>query len=486
LRGLTVQDLTVSFDSAADGTTSEPALVQAANLGSVRLSGIHLIPLLLGRGIFVSSAEVDGPSISLDFSAGRGERSAASRAHSVAAAIPESEEFRPRNATLRRIRIRDGSADLTRVTDRGALTSFLHGLDLELTEIRIDTVAFANPVRALTNSRVSLDSAQHVTDDSLYVATVTHVRADSRSSLVEIGTVQLTPTLEAAPFFDRLVQRADRINLSAGPIRIEGLDFAGYVREDSIRVRLIDVDSLDLHVYSDINLDWGPRARPCRYHNGFSEIEFPLRIDTIQVNDALIRYSELAKGSERPGELTLEELNGTVVNLTNDPNRMTHETPAVASVTAMLFGEAPMQATLAYPLLSPTLDLQVEASAGSMDLVTANRFATNVVGVEVEEGQLDSVWIRTEVQGGQAEGLVHMRYRDLDFRLVDKNSGKEMAWHAVAGFAANLVVRSNNPRRPDDTPREGRIDYACGDKDIVFFEFFVHFLANGLKHIVIG
>ncbi len=488
LRGLTVEDLVVAFDSTAAEAITEPALVRSAGLGRVRLSGIRLIPLLFGQGIFVSSAEIDEPEIVLDFSGSAVQGSSVRDADSSETVSPASEEFRPPEASLRYFRIRDGSVDLIRVTDHGTLTSSLHGLDLELTEIRIDEVAFANPARALANSDVSIafDSARYMFDDSLYVATATRFRANSRDSLAEIGAVQLTPTLGAAPFFDRLPQRADRINLSAGPVRIEGFDFAGYVREDTVRIRLIDVDSLDLHVYADINLEWGPRARPCRYHNGFAEIEFPLRIDTVRVEDALIRYSELAKGSERPGELTLEELDGTIVNLTNDPNAMTDETPAVASVTAKLFGEAPMQATLAYPLLAPTLDFKVEASAGSMDMVTANRFGANVAGVEVEQGQLDSLWLSAEVEDGRAEGRVLMRYRDLDFRLIDKNSGKEMVWHAVAGFAANLVVRSNNPRRPDDAPREGTIDYTCGDKDIVFFEFFVHFLANGLKRIVIG
>jgi len=487
LRGVTVEDLTVAFDSAAATDITEPALVRAASLGSVRVSGVRLIPLLRGEGIFVSSVEIDEPRIELDFSVAAVEKLPASDAARGDAASPESEEFSPPEAILRRIRIRDGSVDLTQVTERGTLTSFLHGLDLELTEIRIDTLSFANPGRALTNSRVSVafDTVRHVFGDSLYVLTATQVRADSRDSLVRIGTVQLVPTLEAAPFFDRLPERADRINMSAGPIRVEGLDFAGYVSEETVHVRLVDVDSLDLHVYSDINLDWGPRAMPCRYHNGFAEIPFPLRIDTIRVNDALIRYSELANGSERPGELTLEELNGTVVNLTNDPDRMTYDTPAVANVTAKLFGEAPMQASLAYPLLSPTVDFSLEAAAGPMDLVTANRFATNTTGVEVEKGQLDSLWLSAEVKDGQAEGRVLMLYRDLDFRLVNKNSGKEMAWHAVAGFAANIVLRSNNPGKPEDTPRDGKIEYSCGDNDMVFFEFFVHFLANGLKRIVI-
>jgi hypothetical protein len=338
--------------------------------------------------------------------------------------VAQSASPRPPNATLRSVSIRNGSIDLKRPTDYGALTSFLRDLELKLTEIQIDTVTLANPVSALTNSRVSLafDTAYHVLDDSLYAVTATGFRAESRDSVMEIGTIHLTPTLEATPFFGRLRQRADRLGLSAGPIRIEGLDFAKYISDEALAIRLIEVDSLDLHVHSDIDLDWGPKARPCRYHMGFSEIPVPFRIDTVRVNDGFIRYSELAKGSVSPGELTFEEVAGLITNLTNDPDLMTPATPAVVNMTARLFGEGDMEATVRYPLLSPTLDFDVEASAGPMSLTTANRFASNVAGVEVTNGDLDSLWVGLESRDGKATGRVHMRYRDLSFRMFDRNT----------------------------------------------------------------
>ena len=165
---------------------------------------------------------------------------------------------------------------------------------------------------------------------------------------------------------------------------------------------------------------------------------------------------------------------------------MTQETPVVAHVTAKLFGEGAVEATVAYPLLSKTLDFSVEASLGPMNMPTFNQFASNVAGVEIKKGRLDSLWFRTESRGGRAGGRVHMRYRDLDFRIFDKKSGKEMPWHTVAGFLGNLVVRSNNPGKPDQAPRDGKIGYTCGKNDIVFFEYLVGALASALKGIVIG
>lgn len=487
LTGVTVEDLVVSLDSTAAAESAEPALIRAANLGSLRVSGLRLLPLLRGKGIFVSAIEIRGPEILLDFTApGAGAEAVAGHGDEGQSGA-DSSAPRPPNATLRRVTIRGGSIDLARPTEYGTMLSFLHNLDVELTEITIDAVALADPVRALTNSRVSLafDSVQHVLDDSLYVVTATGFMAESRDSVMEIGRIQFAPTLEAAPFFGRLSQRADRMNVSAGPIRIEGLDFANYIREEALSIRLIEVDSLDLHAYSDIELDWGPKARPCRFHEGFSSIPIGVRIDTVRVNDGLIRYSELAKGSERPGDLTIEQANVVITNLTNDPALMTQATPAVVSLTAKLFGEANMAATVRYPLLSANLDFDVEASAGPMSLATVNRFASNVAGVEVTKGDLDSLWVGIESRSGKATGRIHMRYRDLDFRVFDRNSGKEMVWHSVLGFAGGVATRTSNPGKPGDAPRDGRIDYTCGENDIVFFEYFVKSLISGIKHIVL-
>lgn len=487
LRGVTVNDLRVSLRPAASGEIAEPALVRAANLGSLRVVGLRLMPLLRGQGIFVTSIDIDGPRFELDFTAAASADTTVSTEIDTSEPSSTSSASLPPTAGLEQLTIRDGSIDITRLTERGVLGSFLHGLELELTDIRVDTVTLANPARALANSSVTVafDSVFHVMDDSLYSLAITGVRADSRDSVVEVGRVELIPTLEAGPFFARQTQRADRLTIRAGPIRVGGLDFADYVREDSVAVRIIEVDSLDLHSYSDIKLDWGPRARPCRYHMDFESIPVPFRIDSIRVNDAFIRYSELAKGSVRPGELTLEEMNGVITNLTNDPGRMTRETPLVVEATAKLFGSGRMNAKLSYPLLSKTLDFDIEASLGPMGLQVANRFATNVAGVDVKQGRLDSLWIGTRTRSGKAQGRVYMRYRDLDFRLIDRNTGEQQVQHSVLGFVGNLVVRKNNPAKPGDKPKDGTIDYTCGKDDIAFFEFFVHSLANGLKRIVL-
>ncbi len=490
LTGVTVRGLRAAIDTAdvAEGS-EEPALIKSASVRSFRVSGLRLIPLVRGEGIFISSIEIDQPKAELHFAAADVGSAGAAGAEAVPAEGEQTRSgFEAPPATLERIRIDGASIVLVYEGELGTARSALHDLDLELTDITIDQVTAANPARALANSTVALafDSASYLVEDSLYVIRAAGLRAESEDSLVEIGEFEVIPTLEAGPFFSRLRQRADRITLNAGPILIRGLDFYKYFAEDELQMRSIEVDSLDLHVFADINLDWGPRARACRYHNGFAEIEVPLTIDTIRLVGADIRYSELAKGAARPGELTFDELNGVVVNVTNDRDKMTQETPAVADVTGKLFGEGDVQARLAYPLLSPTLDFSFEASVGPMSMTAFNSFARNVVGVEVKKGQLDSVYMFKETRRGQAGGRLYLTYRELDFRIFNRNTGKEMPWHSVASFLGNVVVRSNNPGKPGDRPREGTVKYKCRDRDIVFFEFLVGALGSAVKGIVIG
>jgi hypothetical protein len=496
LNGLRVRDLRIGVDTTGAADASEPALIRSASVSSFEVSGLRLIPLIRGQGIFISSISIDRPEAELHFVFREGETSPAADAPAAedaqepepGASAEDAGGFEAPPTKLERIVIDDASIALVQETMLGTALSALHGLDLELTDITIDVVTAANPARALANSHVELafDSASHLVEDSLYVIRAAGLRADSEESGVEIREFSVIPTLEADPFFRRLEQRADRIDLTAGPILIRGLDFYRYFAEDELYLRAIEVDSLDLHVFADINIDWGPRARPCRYHNGFADIEVPMTIDTIRLVDADILYSELSKGAKRPGELTFEDLNGFVANITNDPEKMTHETPAIADVNGRFFGEANVHARLAYPLLSPTLDYSLEASAGRMNMSSFNEFSRNTVGVEVQKGQLDSLHMSYEVTRGQAGGRIYMLYRDLDFRIFDRNTGKAMPWHSVAGFLGNLIVRSNNPGKPGDTPREGTIKYTCGEDDIVFFEFLVGALGSGMKGIVIG
>ena len=97
LTGLTVEDLVVVYDSAAVEAITEPALVRSAALGRVRLSGVSVIPLLLGQGIFVSSVEIDEPEIALDFSSSLAEGPQLSVDEGEASGA-ESDEFEPPEA----------------------------------------------------------------------------------------------------------------------------------------------------------------------------------------------------------------------------------------------------------------------------------------------------------------------------------------------------------------------------------------------------
>ena len=69
LGGLTVRDLAIAVDSAAAAGAAEPALVRSASVRSFRVSGIQLIPLIRGKGIFISSIEIDRPTAELHFPA---------------------------------------------------------------------------------------------------------------------------------------------------------------------------------------------------------------------------------------------------------------------------------------------------------------------------------------------------------------------------------------------------------------------------------
>jgi hypothetical protein len=158
LSGLTVRGLTVALDTAgATEDVAEPALIRSASVRSFAVSGIQLIPLIRGKGIFISSIEIDQPEAELHFSLPVDEEPPGSVEEDAAPGTEDTEAaggFEAPPAALERIRINDASIILIQDSEIGTALSTLHGLDLELTDIAIDVVTAANPARALANSTI--------------------------------------------------------------------------------------------------------------------------------------------------------------------------------------------------------------------------------------------------------------------------------------------------------------------------------------------
>jgi hypothetical protein len=444
-------------------TRSRPDLevfTERISASRVAFEGLRWLPLLRGRVVF-DAVRLHAPSIEFAVQP-QNDRDPTSDVD-LSQTEPTSTAFAVRDLT-----IVDGAFRVIVVGDTPD-TTMIRGINLALTDVSTESRLILTPQFMFDQAALTANIDSLHFSNGPYVLDVTGVHLNNRSSTATADRFRYAPRTADSAFFAGLQYRQDRIRLDIRGIDLQGAAFARFVSELALDVDLVSIDSLAVDVFSDKRIPSLTGPRPMLIEN-IEEFRAQLAFDSIAVRSGWIKYSEFEEGAARPGTLQFTNVNGWLRNLSNDPERMTLQTPLVIQMHALLQDTAQVSARMSIPIVSEALGLTISGTVGPMEASTViNEMTVPLQGVAIVAGQLDSAWFAATAVNGNMTGEMHARYRDLTVELVSKQTERTNFLRSLGGAAANIfVVRTNNPARPDRQPELGEIDYTVTDQDTIF------------------
>src|SRR5690606_25884283 len=79
-------------------------------------------------------------------------------------------------------------------------------------------------------------------------------------------------------------------------------------------------------------------------HEMVKSIKMPFLVDSLDLKDGYINYAELVPEAAERGYITFHQLNAQVTNLSNIPEHITTEKPAVINASCMVMDRAKLVA----------------------------------------------------------------------------------------------------------------------------------------------
>ncbi len=213
------------------------------------------------------------------------------------------------------------------------------------------------------------------------------------------------------------------------------------------------------------------------------ELPLGVTVDTLEVANGEVTYSERGRQSQRPGSVRFTDIQARFTNVTNDPGRVAAEGPTLLEAEAKAFDTAPMNVRASIPLLAPPPTMVLNARVGRFPASAVNAILPDLEGIRVTDGLVDSARVDIRYRPGGASGAVMVGYEGLSIRQEDRNTGNQNLGQKLTSFLANtFVIRGSN--RPDDgkPPREGRVDHAV-DRCDPFFKIFWEAIREGLIEV---
>ncbi|MCU0620511.1 MAG: DUF748 domain-containing protein [Gemmatimonadales bacterium] len=387
----------------------------------------------------------------------------------VVGGAPERDARAPL-ATVKRVRFGDISGRLVIPAEEKTQDLVLDELVVEFDQVSFDPRRQAKTpfhVQDISLAAKSFDSHLGETDRVRFH----NLRGSFADSTLALDSFSVAPRDGDLAFFKHKKYRATRTAIGLRHLEAEGIDWNGMFVGRRFVVRKVVADGFELDLLLDKRWPKNP-ARPSikpTPQQRIARLSGLLRVDSVLLRNSRVQYGERADKGDRPGRIRFEGITGAITNLTNDPALQSARTPLRLDARAKFQGSGPLAAVIEFPLLAPRFDANLRASMGPMDARKVNEMLTPLTGVEIKEGQFQSLEMDMRVRNGVYGGTFVPRYRKLGVSFPQSAQQKKQekgiggffkgVKRGAMGFAANVVVRTNNPAKEGKPPSVGRLSH---------------------------
>lgn len=208
---------------------------------------------------------------------------------------------------------------------------------------------------------------------------------------------------------------------------------------DSLMIisQTVEIDSLIFNVGKDKNRPKLPEVIKKDFSNLLETLSFPLAIDSLIVKNSHITYSEIELGKNKPGIISIGNLNGLILNVSSIES-VERENSLIIDIKAKFndSGDLNLHVDENYFERKWKVDLLLE----SMDMMNLNQTVNHLAGIAIESGEIQKLHLKMEGNPSSSDNHFLLEYKDLKMDLLNKEDEKKGFLSSVA----NLAIHKQN------------------------------------------
>jgi hypothetical protein len=469
-----VDSVHLTTNDAVNARRSRPRTALRVELHQCTVTGIRLIPLILGRGFVAETfgcaavsadASVPPPRVEPD-------TTTPPRPTQQAFFVLQQGLKLPRSAPrvqVTRIEFPHVVLDVRIKRRRGdeARLELAH-LQWRMADLEIDPADSAVMSRPLFSRTVQIQAENfEAHSDSATAVKVGGAIASLTDSTIDLRGIAYAPTVSDSAFARARPYRRSLIRTSAAGIGVQGLDVGAFVLGLGVHARRVQVDSFRVNILSDKRRPPNPRRPRRRTPQAWiADLGRAVSVDSVLVHHGEIVYREQRPRQRQPGVMTFARLEAVAVNVRHAVGRRRSDNPTTLRATTYLQNAGRLDAQFTMPLDAPRFDMTFRGRLGPMPASDLNEFVDRAFPFRLSKGRIKDIEFDATVRNGVADGGVTPLYNDLALEVTGHGSKGILGTGGVVGDAARGIatfvgnateMRSDNPEDGEQSPRRGTI-----------------------------
>ncbi|RZK54746.1 MAG: hypothetical protein EOO59_11170, partial [Hymenobacter sp.] len=296
----------------------------------------------------------------------------------------------------------------------------------------------------------------------LYPASIERAYLDTDAQTLRLTTLALRPTLRPAQLNLRKGYQTTQLTIRMDEVRAQGFDFKQLSANSHLRVARVIVENPYLLARSDGR---GPLNRSPSYltPDAMRRLRAHIDVHRLDLRNGTIVARARAERTPLVGSFSINRLNASLYNVTNDPRRMSLAQPLTGSATGYLQNTCWAEVRLSTSLLDPHGRQHLRGSFGPAPFSILNPVMTPTRLIRFKSGQAQRVDFDEYIDRQRISGTVRAHYTGLKLDFLGYKDGevKKTFFGRLKSGLVNVVVRDQNPRPGGrfvvgeiDTPRE--------------------------------
>jgi len=466
-----------SFFDGSDSIRFRHPVVFDAQIEKLAVNGLARNLSFNLKKIHFGTIRISGPHIVMIEHLTDAEKQTAKELQNAQHADTSSSDKNIKGIAIRRFILSGGSfSRMLRTQNLETLAVADIDINIRKIDLPFGKVAETLAADAFARTEVHLREINYKLPKGFYEIVIQKVDISGTDSLITLSELQLIPQYDKKEFGKKMGYQTDRMELNVPTLEIRDFDLARFVATDTVHVRNIVIAEASLVAYRDKNVPFDHSRRPKLPQQMLAALPLPVDIEKVEVKNASILYQQLDPYADAPGEVPITRLYGTIYNVTNIRPVISRRGAMMWDVQAIFFGDGKMKVEIMFPKNIQSADFSFNATMGPMQFTGFNQMIVPTEGVKIEQGTINSLWLRADAGEESAAGPMVLNYANLKVAVLKDNPEKPEDKSGLLSLLANIVINSSN-QNPADTATM----YFERDKERSIFNYLAKTVISGLK-----
>lgn len=485
---LDIYRVSLSPDTAAlqklDGLLLAPDDVYKLSFTSLNIEGIGINDLLNKDRIDLRSIKITNPLIQVYHT----KRSYNKEKRNDTATLYQRLTKKVKSISVDKIIVANGTYINHNLSKKNAVTKF-NDVSINITDLLIDSSTQYDNTRFLFSKTFLMSAENYLfpTPDSLYFFTIKNLSISGDKKSITALDVQLKPRGNKQQFQSKLKYKKDMYDISIPKITMNKIDWYGLMNHENLVAEDVHIFNGKANVYVDRSKPLSPQFNMQNFpHQLLMKLQFPISINKFYLNNLDLIYGEFNPTVDKAGSIYLDNINGSISNLTNVAAEIKKQRYITINSSALFMHKVPMTLNFKFDMaLVKSGKFSVDLVMGKFDTSVINSFAGSLGEFEIKNGILNKGTAHIEGNNTKASGTALLLYNDLKITALKKDESKPggLTKKTITSFLANtLFVKNNNPANGKE-PRKAVINYERKRKS-GFFNFIWKAILHGIFQII--